>query len=168
MYAPFGGSLQQAKSTTSTLRCLRHGRAFRSSSIRSITTRSDSQFSGRVAPANRCSGNFLCAHAQKYNGYTFVFDIGGSFEENARYFGGSVLRLTLQEQSFSINPFSLADTPDNRKFLLNFLKLLMGIGVSWSHIEENQLAELIAGLYRQYAGTPLCGCKRSTRCFRRI
>jgi type IV secretion system protein VirB4 len=100
-------------------------------------------------------GNFLGAHAQKYNGYTFVFDIGGSFEENAKYFRGSVLRLTLQEQSFSINPFSVADTPDNRKLLLNFVKLLMGSGASWSHIEESQLAELIAGLYRQYAGTPL-------------
>jgi type IV secretion/conjugal transfer VirB4 family ATPase len=100
-------------------------------------------------------GNFLCGHAQKYNGYTFVFDIGGSFEENARHFGGAVLKLTLEEQSFRINPFSLADTPDNRKFLLNFLKLLMGADNSWSHVEENQLAELIGGLYRQYASTPL-------------
>jgi type IV secretion system protein VirB4 len=100
-------------------------------------------------------GNFLCEHAQKYNGYTFVFDIGGSFEENARYFGGSVLKLTLEQQSFSINPFSLSDAPDNRKFLLNFLKLLMGTDESWSHVEENQLSELITGMYRQYAGTPL-------------
>jgi type IV secretion system protein VirB4 len=100
-------------------------------------------------------GNFLCAHAQKYNGYTFVFDIGGSFEENARHFGGSVLKLTLEEQSFSINPFSLPDTPDHRKFLLNFLKLLMGADESWSHVEENRLAELISGMYRQYGGTPL-------------
>jgi type IV secretion system protein VirB4 len=100
-------------------------------------------------------GNFLCAHAHKYNGYTFVFDIGGSFEENARYFGGSVLKLTLKEQSFSINPFSLSDAVDNRKFLLNFLKLLMGTDDSWSHIEENQLSELISGMYQQYAGTPL-------------
>jgi type IV secretion system protein VirB4 len=100
-------------------------------------------------------GNFLSAHAQKYNGYTFVFDIGGSFEENARYFNGSVLKLTLQQQSFSINPFSLSDMADNRKFLLNFLKLLMGTDDAWSHIEENQLSELISGMYRQYAGTPL-------------
>jgi type IV secretion system protein VirB4 len=100
-------------------------------------------------------GNFLCAHAQKYNGHTFVFDIGGSFEENARHFGGAVLKLTLEDQSFHINPFSLADTPDNRKFLLNFLKLLMGADNSWSHIEDNQIAELIAVLYRQYAATPL-------------
>jgi type IV secretion system protein VirB4 len=100
-------------------------------------------------------GNFLCAHAQKYNGYTFVFDIGGSFEENARHFGGSVLKLTLEEQSFSISPFSLPDTPDHRKFLLNFLKLLMGADESWSHVEENRLAELISGMYRQYGGTPL-------------
>lgn len=100
-------------------------------------------------------GNFLCAQAQKYNGHTFVFDIGGSFEENARNFGGSVLKLTLEEQSFHINPFSLADTPDNRKFLLNFLKLLMAADDAWSHIEDNQLSELISGLYRQYTGTPL-------------
>lgn len=100
-------------------------------------------------------GNFLCAHAQKYGGYTFVFDIGGSFEETTRHFGGSVLRLTLEEQSFSINPFSLADTPDNRKFLLNFLKLLMGADESWTHTEETQLAELISGMYRQYGGTQL-------------
>jgi type IV secretion system protein VirB4 len=100
-------------------------------------------------------GNFLCANAQKYDGYTFVFDIGGSFEENARNFGGSVLKLTLEQQSFSINPFSLSDAPDNRKFLLNFVKLLMGTDESWSHVEENQLSELISGMYRQYAGTPL-------------
>ncbi|MGH9437646.1 MAG: VirB4 family type IV secretion system protein [Terriglobia bacterium] len=100
-------------------------------------------------------GNFLCTHAQKYGGYTFVFDIGGSFEENARFFGGSVLRLTLEEQSFHINPFSLPDTADNRKFLLNFLKLLMEADDTWSHVDDNQVAELIAGLYRQYVGTPL-------------
>jgi type IV secretion system protein VirB4 len=100
-------------------------------------------------------GNFLSAHAQKYNGYTFVFDIGGSFEENARYFDGSVLKLTLEEQSFSINPFSLSDAADNRKFLLNLIKLLMGTDDSWSYSEENQLSDLISGMYRQYAGTPL-------------
>jgi type IV secretory pathway VirB4 component len=61
----------------------------------------------------------------------------------------------LEEQSFSISPFSLPDTPDHRKFLLNFLKLLMGADESWSHVEENLLAELISGMYRQYGGTPL-------------
>jgi type IV secretion system protein VirB4 len=102
-------------------------------------------------------GNFLCAHAQKYSGYTFVFDIGGSFEENAKHFGGAVLKLTLEEQSFRINPFSLEATPDNRKFILNFTKLLMGVcgDPNWSHVEENQLVELISGMYSQYTGSPL-------------
>lgn len=99
-------------------------------------------------------GNFLTCHAQKYDGYTFVFDIGGSFEENAKYFGGSILKVTLARQSFAINPFSLEDTPDNQQFLFNFLKLLMG-SEELSREDSQQLADAIAGMYGMYSGTEL-------------
>lgn len=98
-------------------------------------------------------GNFLTAHAQKYGGYTFVFDVGGSFEENARYFGGCVLKVTLGAQSLAINPFAIEDTLDNHQFLTNFVKLLMGADEESSREDTTHIADAIAGMYKAYAGS---------------
>lgn len=154
-YAPFTGSLQvnELKHEYLAVFETRHGSPFFLDPFHNHSF--GISIFGPRGTGKSVLGNFLCAHAQKYNGYTFVFDIGGSFEENAKHFGGTVLKLTLEKQSFHINPLSLTDTPDNRKFLLNFLKLLMGADDSWSHLEENQLSELIDGMHKQYAGSPL-------------
>jgi type IV secretion system protein VirB4 len=70
-------------------------------------------------------GNVLVTNAQKYDGYTFIFDIRGSYHANAQRFGATILSMHLDQRSFSINPFCLPNSPDNRQFLFNFIKLLL-------------------------------------------
>jgi type IV secretion/conjugal transfer VirB4 family ATPase len=70
--------------------------------------------------------NFLITNLQKYDPYTFIFDVGGSFESLTRLFGGSYLRLGAESADFTINPFSLPPTKPNLDFLALFLKVLLG------------------------------------------
>jgi len=85
-----------------------------------------------------------------------VLDIGGSFDMNARHFGGTVLKLNLAEQSFQINPFSLPASPDNFEFIGNFVKLLMRIegDPAWTYKDDEILHTSIRGMYTSYVGTP--------------
>jgi type IV secretion system protein TrbE len=70
--------------------------------------------------------NFLMTNLQKYDPYTFIFDVGGSFESLTHLFGGSYLRLGLESADFTINPFCLPPTKPNLDFLALFLKVLLG------------------------------------------
>jgi type IV secretion system protein VirB4 len=69
--------------------------------------------------------NFLITFLQKYDPYTFIFDMGGSYRSLTEMFGGSYLQVGLQSQSFSINPFCLPPTRDNLNFLFAFVSLLI-------------------------------------------
>jgi type IV secretion system protein VirB4 len=69
--------------------------------------------------------NFLLQNAQKYEPLTFIFDIGGSFEPLTHIFGGSYLNVGREERDFTINPFSLAPTRENRQFLFSLLRVLI-------------------------------------------
>lgn len=92
--------------------------------------------------------NFLITNLQKYDPYTFIFDVGGSFESLTRLFGGSYLRLGLESADFTINPFCLPPTKPNLDFLALFLKVLLG-----SHFgtldpaTERELYEQVENLY---------------------
>jgi type IV secretion system protein VirB4 len=68
-------------------------------------------------------GNQIIAHEQKYGGFTYTFDIGGSFESTIRLFGGSVQKIGADGPT--INPFSLDPTEDNLQFLFGFIRLLL-------------------------------------------
>ena len=68
-------------------------------------------------------GNQIIAHEQKYGGYTYTFDVGGSFESTIRLYGGSVQRVG--PDGPTINPFSLDPTEDNLQFLFGFIRLLL-------------------------------------------
>ncbi len=70
--------------------------------------------------------NYLIAQAQKYQPATMILDIGHSYRDLVTEFGGSYFEISLQEQSATINPFSLPPTPDNLEFLFYFLRLLVG------------------------------------------
>ena len=69
--------------------------------------------------------NFLITNLQKYDPYTFIFDLGGSFESLTQLFGGSYVRVGLESDDFKINPFSLPPTKENLDFLALFLKVLI-------------------------------------------
>jgi len=80
---------------------------------------------GRTGAGKSFLLNFLITNLQKYAPYTFIFDLGGSFESLTHLFGGSYVQVGLESQSFKINPFSLAPTKENLDFLALFLKVLM-------------------------------------------
>ena len=66
------------------------------------------------------------ALGQKYNGWDFIFDIGGSYESLVELYGGKVDRVGLDGPR--LNPFSLPATDANIKFLHIFVKLLLTSG----------------------------------------
>jgi type IV secretion/conjugal transfer VirB4 family ATPase len=79
---------------------------------------------GRTGSGKSFLLNFLITNLQKYEPYTFIFDLGGSFESLTGLFGGVYLRVGINSPDFTINPFSLAPTKTNLDFLSLFIKVL--------------------------------------------
>jgi type IV secretion system protein VirB4 len=80
---------------------------------------------GRTGAGKSFLLNFLITNLQKYEPHTFIFDLGGSFESLTRLFGGTHVRVGLESEDFTINPFSLPPTKENLDFLALFLKVLV-------------------------------------------
>jgi type IV secretion system protein TrbE len=80
---------------------------------------------GRTGSGKSFLLNFLITNLQKYQPHTFIFDLGGSFESLTHLFDGSYVRIGLESDKFSINPFSLPPTKENLDFLTLFLKVLL-------------------------------------------
>jgi type IV secretion system protein VirB4 len=68
-------------------------------------------------------GNLAVAHEQKYVGFTYIFDIGGSYESVVELYGGRVDRIG--KDGPRVNPFALEPTESNITFLYSFVKLLL-------------------------------------------
>jgi type IV secretion/conjugal transfer VirB4 family ATPase len=85
---------------------------------------------GRTGAGKSFLLNFLITNLQKYDPQTFIFDLGGSFENITHLFDGSYVRVGLESQDFRINPFSLPPTKDNLDFLALFVKVLMQVSGS--------------------------------------
>jgi type IV secretion/conjugal transfer VirB4 family ATPase len=87
--------------------------------------------------------------AQKYEPLTFIFDLGGSYETLTRVFGGTYLNVGLKNPGFTINPFSLPPTDENRNFLFLFLRVLIESGGRYELTPEDEKA-LFAAIDRAY------------------
>ncbi|MGI4826941.1 MAG: VirB4 family type IV secretion system protein [Janthinobacterium lividum] len=70
--------------------------------------------------------NQATALEQKYGGFTFIFDVGGSYESVVELYGGKVDRVG--KDGPRVNPFALEPTENNIKFLHGFVKLLLTNG----------------------------------------
>jgi type IV secretion system protein VirB4 len=68
-------------------------------------------------------GNATVALEQKYSGFTYIFDIGGSYESVVELYGGRVDRIG--KDGPRVNPFALEPTESNVTFLYSFVKLLL-------------------------------------------
>jgi type IV secretion/conjugal transfer VirB4 family ATPase len=91
--------------------------------------------------------NFLITFLQKYTPWTCIFDIGGSYAHLTRLFGGSYLKIGLEGRC-RINPFTLPRTPENRLFLVAFVKVLIeSSGCVLDQSDENDLYNQIDNLY---------------------
>src|SRR5579883_932339 len=70
--------------------------------------------------------NQTIALEQKYGGFTYVFDIGASYESVVELYGGRVDRIG--KDGPRVAPFALEPTETNIKFLYSFIKLLLTNG----------------------------------------
>jgi type IV secretion system protein TrbE len=103
---------------------------------------------GRTGSGKSFLLNFLITNLQKYDPYTFIFDLGGSFESLTRLFGGAYLRVGLEASGPTINPFCLPPTKANLDFLALFVKVLLGPGVEQLNAsDERELYDQIENLY---------------------
>lgn len=81
---------------------------------------------GPTGSGKSVHGNMAVALEQKYGGFTFIFDIGGSYESVVELYGGKVDRVG--KDGPRVNPFALEPTESNIKFLYSFIKLLLANG----------------------------------------
>jgi len=91
-------------------------------------------------------GNQLCALEQKYGGFTYIFDIGGSYESVVELYGGRVDKVG--KDGPHINPFALEPTEANIKFLYSFVKLLLTNGGAELQPEDDDVIfKAVQGMY---------------------
>jgi len=103
---------------------------------------------GRTGSGKSFLLNFLITNLQKYDPFTFIFDLGGSFESLTHLFGGAYLRVGHESSDFTINPFCLPPTKPNLDFLALFVKVLLGAAVErLDALTERELFEQIESLY---------------------
>jgi type IV secretion system protein VirB4 len=109
-----------------------------------------SLITGRTGSGKSFLLNFLIANMQKYEPYTFIFDLGGSFKSITELFGGSYLKVGISEGPFTINPFSLAPTAENLNFLFSLVKVLIeGKGqYRFTNADDKEVYEQIESLYQ--------------------
>ena len=98
--------------------------------------------------------NFLLQNAQKYRPFTFVFDIGGSFQSLTSIFGGSYLNVGRESRDFTINPFSLQRTEENMQFLFVFFRTLIEGNDTRYRLDFREERKLWDGIERVYVLEP--------------
>jgi type IV secretion system protein VirB4 len=93
--------------------------------------------------------NFLITHAQKYDPFTVVFDLGHSYRKLASLLDGAYLELGLEQRGIRVNPFSLEPTQENLHFLHAFTRVLLegGDGYRLSDVEDRELYEAVENVY---------------------
>jgi len=81
---------------------------------------------GPTGTGKSVHGNQIIALEQKYGGFSYIFDIGASYESVVELYGGRVDRIG--KDGPRVNPFALEPTESNIKFLYSFIKLLLTNG----------------------------------------
>jgi len=92
---------------------------------------------GPTGSGKSVHGNAAIALEQKYGGFTYIFDIGGSYESVVELYGGRVDRVG--KDGPRVNPFSLEPTESNIKFLYSFIKLLLTNGGAELEPEDDDI-----------------------------
>ncbi len=92
---------------------------------------------GPTGTGKSVHGNMAIAHEQKYDGFTYIFDIGGSYESVVELYGGRVDRIG--KDGPRVNPFALEPTESNITFLYSFVKLLLANGGAELEPEDDDI-----------------------------
>ena len=83
---------------------------------------------------------------QKYGGFTFIFDIGGSYESVVELYGGRIDRVG--KDGPRINPFAFEPTETNIAFLHSFVKLLLtNSGATLGPEDDDDVFKSVKGIY---------------------
>lgn len=93
--------------------------------------------------------NFLLTNAQKYDPYTFIFDLGGSYKNLTAMFGGTYSKVSIDVQAFTINPFCLPLTPENHEWIFAFVRVLLEAdnAAPLTPAESKELFDAVANMY---------------------
>ena len=90
--------------------------------------------------------NQTVALDQKYGGFTYIFDIGNSYESVVELYGGKVDKVG--KDGPRVNPFALEPTENNLKFLYTFVKLLLTNGGAQLEPEDDDVIfKAVQGVY---------------------
>ncbi len=90
--------------------------------------------------------NQMLSLEQKYGGFTFIFDIGGSYESVVELYGGRIDRVG--KDGPRINPFALEPTETNIAFLHSFIKLLLtNSGATIGPEDDDEVFKSVKGIY---------------------
>src|SRR5882762_5036393 len=104
---------------------------------------------GRTGAGKSFLLNFLITNLQKYDPWTFIFDLGGSFESLTQLPPKSKMKVGINSPDFRINPLSLPPTKQNLDFLALFVKVLVqgAAPIELDPTEERDLYQQIENLY---------------------
>jgi type IV secretion/conjugal transfer VirB4 family ATPase len=98
--------------------------------------------------------NFLLMNAQKYRPYTYIFDVGHSYQSLTEIFGGTYLNVGQDSRDFTINPFALRPTQENQQFLFSFFRVLIEGGDQRFRLDYREERKLWDAIERMYVVAP--------------
>jgi type IV secretion system protein VirB4 len=98
--------------------------------------------------------NFLLMNAQKYRPYTYIFDVGNSYQSLTEIFGGKYLNVGQDSRDFTINPFALRPTQENQQFLFSFFRVLIEGGDQRFRLDYREERKLWNAIERMYVVAP--------------
>jgi type IV secretion system protein VirB4 len=101
---------------------------------------------GPTGTGKSVHANQMLSLEQKYGGFTFIFDIGGSYESVVELYGGRIDRVG--KDGPHINPFTLEPTESNIAFLHSFIKLLLtSSGATIGPEDDDDVFKSVKGIY---------------------
>lgn len=101
---------------------------------------------GPTGSGKSIHGNNLIAFEQKYGGFTYIFDIGNSYESVVELYGGRIDKVG--KDGPRVNPFALEPNEDNLQFLHSFVKLLLtNGGAVLTPEDEDTVFGAVKGVY---------------------
>ena len=101
---------------------------------------------GPTGTGKSVHANQMLSLEQKYGGFTFIFDIGGSYESVVELYKGRIDRVG--KDGPRINPFALEPTESNVAFLHSFIKLLLtNSGASIGPEDDDDVFKSVKGIY---------------------
>jgi type IV secretion system protein VirB4 len=101
---------------------------------------------GPTGTGKSVHANQMLALERKYDGFSYIFDIGGSYESQVELYGGKVTRVGKDGPRAA--PFSLEPTENNVKFLYSFEKLLLTSGGAvLSPEDDDVIYKAVQGIY---------------------